>query len=207
MSVQGQQERGAFLHDAHPCMPVPVEAPLVSFGFPKPTLQSQVLLEAWSCVSTHKESCGNAGHHPSHVVVKRGVEAGELLLQARELGLALRGRTVRTGQRGRDTLDLLHLLTDDVLCYLHLGHPVVETGGSALELGVRTAATVGIEVTLERSTDVSQGLRHAEARWLSRPTLIVIEYAPNGATVIQHDLAGIRRRVGRGGDVLGSLVR
>ena len=59
------------------------------------------------------------------------------------------------------TLDLLHLLTDDVVCGLHLGHAVVDTGGQALELGVRTAATVGIEVTLERSTDVSQCLRHA----------------------------------------------
>src|SRR6476660_992777 len=86
---------------------------------------------------------------PSHVAVKRGVEAGEFLLQARELGLALRGRTVRTCQRGRDTLDLLHLLTDDVVCCLHLGHAVVDTGGQALELSVRTAATVGIEVTLE----------------------------------------------------------
>src|SRR5467141_3917131 len=165
-------------------MPMPVNASLVPFGLPKPTLQIQVVLEAWSCVSTHKESCGKAGHHPSHVVVKRGVEAGELLLQARELGLALRGRTVRTGQRGRDTLDLLHLLTDDVVCCLHLGHAVVDTGGQALELGVRTATTVGIEVTLERSTDVSQGLRHAEARRLERPPLIVIEYATNGATVI-----------------------
>jgi hypothetical protein len=161
MGVQCQQERWTFLHDAHPCMPVPVDASLVSFGFPKPTLQIHVILEAWSCVSTHKESCGTAGHHPSHVVVKRRVEAGELLLQARALGLALRGRTVRTCQRGRDTLDLLHLLTDDVVCCLHLGHAVVDTGGQALELGVRTAATVGIEVTLERRTDVSQGLRHA----------------------------------------------
>ena len=98
---------------------------------------------------------------PSHVVGKRGVAAGELLVQARALGLALRGRTVRTGQRGRDTLELLPLLTDDVLCCLHRGPPVVDTGGEARALGVRTAATVGSEGTLERSTDVSQGLRHA----------------------------------------------
>jgi hypothetical protein len=161
MGVQCQQERWTFLHDAHPGMPVPVDASLVAFGFPKPTRQSQGILEAWSCVSTHKESCGKAGHHPSHVAGKRGVEAGAFLLQARALGLARRGRTVRTCQRGRDTLDLLHLLTDDVVCCLHLGHAVVDTGGQALELGVRTAATVGIEVTLERSTDVSQGRRHA----------------------------------------------
>ena len=93
--------------------------------------------------------------------VKRGVEAGELLLQARALGLPLRGRTVRTGQRRGDTLDLLPLLTDDVVFCLHRGHAAVDTSGQALELGVRAAATVGIEVALERRTDVSQGLRHA----------------------------------------------
>ena len=161
MGVQCQQERWTFLHDAHPCMPVPVDASLVSFGFPKPTLQIHVILEAWSCVSTHKESCGKAGHHPRHVVVKRGVEAGELLVQARALGLSLRRRTVRTCSRGRDTLDLLHLLTDDVVCCLHIGHAAVDTSGQALELGVRAAATVRIKVALERSPDVSQGLRHA----------------------------------------------
>jgi len=163
MGVECQQERWPFLYDAYPCMPVPLDASLVAFGFPKPTLQSHVILEVWSCVCPHKESCRKAGHHPRYVVVKRGVEAGELLLQARELGLALRGRTVRTGQRGRDTLDLLPLLTDDVVCCLHIGHAAVDTSGQALELGVRAAATVGIEVALERSTDVSQGLRHASA--------------------------------------------
>src|SRR6266849_8576723 len=142
-------------------MPVPVDMSLVPFGLPKPTLQIQVVLEAWPRVSTDEESCGKAGHHPRHVVVKWGVEAGELLLQARELGLPLRGRPVRIGQRRGDTLDLLLLLTDDVVCCLHLGHAAVDTSGQALELGVRAAATVGIEVAWERRTDVSQGLRHA----------------------------------------------
>src|SRR5262249_51803646 len=93
--------------------------------------------------------------------LKRGVEACKLLLQACELGLPRRGRTVRTSQRGRDTLDLLPVLPDDHVFRLHLGHASVDTGGQALELGVRAAATVGIQVPLERSTDVSQGLRHA----------------------------------------------
>ena len=85
MGVQRQQERWAFLYNAHPCMPVPVDASLVSFGLPKPTLQSHVILEAWSCVSPHKESCGTAGHHPRHGAAKWGVEAGELLVPARAL--------------------------------------------------------------------------------------------------------------------------
>src|SRR6266705_4793506 len=84
MGVQRQQECGAFLHDAHPSMPVPVDASLVPFGLPKPTLHIQVVLEAWQRLSPDGESCGKAGHHPRHVVVKRGVEACELLLQARE---------------------------------------------------------------------------------------------------------------------------
>ena len=71
MGVQRQQERRAFLHDAHPCMPVPVDVSLVPFGLPKPTLQIQVVLEAWQRASTDEEACGTAGHHPRHVVVKR----------------------------------------------------------------------------------------------------------------------------------------
>ena len=161
MGVQRQQECGAFLHNAHPSMPVPVDASLVPFGLPKPTLQIQVVLEAWQRLSPYEESCGKAGHHPRHVLVKRGVEACKLLLQACELRLPHRSCTVRTGQRGRDTLDLLHVLTDDQVFRLYLGHAAVNTGGQALELGVRAAATVGIQVPLERSTDVSQGLRHA----------------------------------------------
>src|SRR5262249_56090534 len=77
MGVQRQQERGAFLHDAHSRMPVPVDASLVPFGLPKPTLQIQVVLEEWQRVSTDEESCGKAGHHPCHVVVERCGEACE----------------------------------------------------------------------------------------------------------------------------------
>ena len=161
MGVQRQQERGAFLHDAHPSMPVPVDASLVPFGLPKPTLEVQVVLEEWQCLSPDEEACGKASYHPCHVLVKRGVEACKLLLQACELRLPHRGRTVRTGQRGRDTLDLLQVLADDRVFLLHLGHAAVNTGGYALAWGVRAAATVGLQVPLERSTDVSQGLRHA----------------------------------------------
>ena len=152
MGVQRQQERWAFLHDTHSSMPVPVDTSLMPFGLPKPTLQLQVVLEEWPCVSTDKEACGKAGHHPRQVLVKRGGEACELLLQARELGLP---------RRGRDTLELLQVLTDDLVFRLYIGHASVDTGGQALELGVRAATTVGIHVALERRTDFAQGLRHA----------------------------------------------
>src|SRR5437870_9502994 len=115
--------------------------------------QLQVVLEVWQCVSTDKESCGKAGHHLRHVLVKRGGEACERLLQARELGLPRRGRTVRTGQRGRDTLEFLQVLTDDLVFCLYIAHASVDTGSQMLELGVRAATMVGIQVALERSTD------------------------------------------------------
>ena len=91
MGVQSQQERWAFLNNAYPRMPMPVDASLVPFGLPKPTLQIQVVLEEWQRVSTDEEACGKAGHPPRHVVVKRSVEACERLLQTCELGLPLRG--------------------------------------------------------------------------------------------------------------------
>ncbi len=137
MGVQRQQERWAFLHDAHPCMPVPVEVSLVPFGLPKPPLQIHVVLEAWQRVSTDEESCGKAGHHPRHVLVKRCDEACERLLQVPELGLPLRGGTVCMCQRGRDTLDLLQVLTDDLVVRWPFGHASVDTGGQALEGGAR----------------------------------------------------------------------
>ena len=161
MGVQSQQERWAFLNNTYPRMPVPVDASLVPFGLPKPALQLQVVLEEWQRVSTDEEACGKAGHHPRHVVVKRGVEACELLLQARELGLPFRGGPVRIDQGRGAMLDLVQVLTDDLVFRLHLGHAAVDTGGQALELGVRATTTVGIHVALERSTDFAQGLRHA----------------------------------------------
>ena len=174
MGVQRQPERWAFLHDTPSSMPVPVEASLMPFGLPKPTRQLSGVLEEWPCVSTEKEACGTAGHHPRHGVVQRGGEAGARLWHARELGLPRRGRTVRTGQRGRDTLELLQVLTDDLVFRLDIGHASVDTGGQALELGVRAATMVGIQVALERRTHVSQGLRHASAGRLARSALIVM---------------------------------
>ena len=72
MGVQSQQERWAFLNNTYPRMPVPVDASLVPFGLPKPTLQIQVVLEAWQRLSTDEESCGKAGHHPRQRAGKMG---------------------------------------------------------------------------------------------------------------------------------------
>jgi hypothetical protein len=207
MGVSRQQARWAFVHDTPPRMPVPVDRSLGPLGLPKPTRQIQGVLEAWPRVSTDEEACGTARHHPRHVGVQWPGETCDRLWPVRALGLSLQGRTVRTGQRGRDALERLPVLTDDWVCCLPIGHAAVETSGQALAWGGRTAATGGIQVALERRTDGSQGVRQAAAGRWSRPPLIVLEDATNGATVIQPDRAGIRRRVGRGGDVLGQLVR
>jgi hypothetical protein len=161
MGVQRQQERWAFLHDAHPRMPVPVAMSLVPFGLPKPTLQLQGVLAAWPRVSTDEEACGTAGPPPRHVVVKGGGETCARLWHGRAWGLSLRGRTVRTGPRGRDALARLPVLTDAVGCCRPIGHAAVDTAGQALALGGRAAATVGLQVALERRPDVSPGFRQA----------------------------------------------
>jgi hypothetical protein len=207
MGVQRQQERWTCLYDTPSCMPVPVEVSLVPFGLPKPTLQLQGVREAWQRVATDAEACGTAGHPPCPGGVTRGGEACALLLPGPARGLPRRGGTVRRCQRGRDPLALLQGLTDDLGCRLPCGHAAGDPGGQALEVGVGAAATVGLEVTVERSPDVSPGRRHASPRWWARAALSVMEYATHGATGIQPDRASIRRRVGRGGDVLGSLGR
>ena len=79
------------------------------------------------------------------------------------------------GPRGRDTLELLQVLPDDLVCRLYIGHAAVDTGGQARELDVRAAPTGGIQVAVERSPNGSQGLRPASAGRLERSALIVME--------------------------------
>ena len=44
MRVQGQQERGTFLDDAHACVRMTVDASLVALGVLKPALQCEIVL-------------------------------------------------------------------------------------------------------------------------------------------------------------------
>ena len=44
MSIERQQQRGTFLDQAHSGMGMSVDAPLVSFGIPKPAFQIEVVL-------------------------------------------------------------------------------------------------------------------------------------------------------------------
>lgn len=52
--IEGQQQRGTFLDDADPSMPVTVNAALVPFGLSKPALQIEVVLRHICLFPSHK---------------------------------------------------------------------------------------------------------------------------------------------------------
>jgi len=161
--VQRQQERGACWSDTPPRMPVPVAMSLVPWGLPPPTLQLPVVLEACQRVSPDAEAYGPARPHPRPMVVQGCGPTGALLWPGRAWGLSRRGRTVRTGQRGRAALALVPWLTDAVGCCLPLGHAPGDPSGQALALGGCAAATVRSPVAWERRPDVSPGCHQASA--------------------------------------------
>ena len=60
--VEGQQERGAFLHETHPGVPVAVDAALVPFGLCTPALQIEVVQRDVRRFPSHTQPRSTAGH-------------------------------------------------------------------------------------------------------------------------------------------------
>jgi hypothetical protein len=100
MRVEGQQQCGAFLHEAYPSVPGAVDAALVPFGLSKPTLQLEVVLRHVRLFLSHKQPGGKAGHDTAHMLSDQIMALLELLLQALKLRLTLGTRaTVRFERR------------------------------------------------------------------------------------------------------------
>src|SRR2546425_778881 len=115
MRVEGQQQCGAFLHEASPSVPVAVEAALVPFGLSKPTLQIEVVLRHVRLFLSHKQPGGTAGHDTAHMLSDRIMALVELLWQDLQLRLTLGTRATIRCERRLDGLDILHIITHGLL--------------------------------------------------------------------------------------------
>jgi len=109
MRVEGQQQCGAFLHDAYPSVPVAVDAALVPFGLSKPTLQIEVVLRHVRLFLSHKQPGGKAGHDTAHMLSDRIMALLELLLQDLKLRLTLGTRATVQCERRLDCPEILHM--------------------------------------------------------------------------------------------------
>ena len=109
MRVEGQQQCGAFLHDAHPSVPVAVDAALVPFGLSKPTLQIEVVLRHVRLFLSHKQPGGKAGHDTAHMLPDRIMALLELLLQDLKLRLTLGTRATVRFERRLDRPHICHV--------------------------------------------------------------------------------------------------
>lgn len=105
--VEGQQQRGAFLDNADPSVPVAVHAALVPFGLAEPAFQVEGVLGQVGVLTSNKQPRRKAGHAMAHMVSDRIVARVALLLQDLTLRLTLGTRaTLRFACR----LDRSHIL-------------------------------------------------------------------------------------------------
>ncbi len=109
MRVEGQQQCGAFLHEAYPSVPVAVDAALVPFGLSKPTLQIEVVLRHVRLFLSHKQPGGTAGHDTAHMLSDRIMALLELLLQDLKLRLTLGTRATVRFERRLDRPHICHV--------------------------------------------------------------------------------------------------
>jgi len=109
MRVEGQQQCGAFLHEAHPSVPVAVDAALVPFGLSKPTLQIEGVLRHVRLFLSHKQPGGKAGHDTAHLLPDRIMALLALLLQDLKLRLTLGTRATVRFERRLDRPHICHV--------------------------------------------------------------------------------------------------
>jgi hypothetical protein len=123
--VEGQQQRGAFLHEADPGMPMAVHAAFVPFGLSKPALQVEVILWQVRLFTPNKQPRGTAGHDMPHVLPGRIIARAELLLQDLKLGLTLGTRATGWIERRLDHPDVLHVVANGLLGVVDRRQPPV----------------------------------------------------------------------------------
>ena len=78
--VESHQQRGAFLDEPYPGVPVAVYAAFVPFGLAKPAFQVEVVLGHVCLLTPNKQPGCEACHHLAHVVPDRIVARVELRL-------------------------------------------------------------------------------------------------------------------------------
>jgi|SRR5215469_5370733 len=109
MRVEGQQQRGTFLHNAHSGVLVAMDATLVPFGLSEPALQLEIVPWQVCLVASHKQPGSKAGHDAPHVLPDGIVARLQLLLQDLKLRLTLRTWATVWVQCRLDGSHILHI--------------------------------------------------------------------------------------------------
>lgn len=71
VSIQGQKERGSFLHDPHPRMGVPVDVPLVPLGLSEEAFQIQVVRGKVQQVISDEQAWSKPLHDAADMLTER----------------------------------------------------------------------------------------------------------------------------------------
>jgi hypothetical protein len=109
MRIKGQEQGGAFLHEAHPGVLVPVHAALVAFGVSAPPFEVEIVLRQITRLASHKQTWRNTRHHATPVLL-HGIRARlQLLLHTRTLRVPLGTRAPSRLERRLENAALLSL--------------------------------------------------------------------------------------------------
>jgi len=124
--IEGQEQRGAFLDEADPRVPVAVDTALVPFGLSEPAFQVEVILRQVRLIAPDKQPRGKARHHAAHVLADRIVACLALPLQDLKLLLTLGPRAPLRLECRLDGLDILHIITNGLLDVVDCGQAPVD---------------------------------------------------------------------------------
>ena len=137
MRVEGQQQRGTFLHNAHSGVLVAMDATLVPFGLSEPAFEVEVGLWQVRLLAPDKQPRGKASHHAAHGLAGRIVACLALPLQDLKLLLTLGTRPSVRLERRLDGLDILHISTQGLLDIVDCCQAPVDVARSTREALVR----------------------------------------------------------------------
>ena len=133
VSVESQQERGAFLHDPHAGMAMPVNASLVALGLLEPTLQVEVVPRQVGVIAADKEARLKAGHHLAHVPADRVVTLQELIPKVLKPHLTFPATAPLRIEGLFDRTDVAHIVSDLLKSLFDLADSAVNAVGQPLE--------------------------------------------------------------------------
>jgi hypothetical protein len=121
--VEGQQQRGAFLDEAYPGVPVAVHAALVPFGLAEPACQVEGVLGHVRVLTPDKQAGRKARHHVAPMLPGRIVARLALRLQDLKLHLTLGTRAAVGLERRLDCRHIVHVGPNGRLDVVHCRQP------------------------------------------------------------------------------------
>lgn len=135
VSVQRQKERGPLLHDAHACVGMSVDAPLVTLGISEPTFQIEVVAQVQQ-LAPGKQTRLETIHHPTQVLVERLGILQESDLYLVELRPTLFRGTLLRIEGCLERTDVLDLPANLLLVFGDRGQASIDASGEPIKLAM-----------------------------------------------------------------------